>query len=272
MSTASILVAGFGAYQRELGIHCAAMGFPTALYHPYGEPEEALELEGIVDLREANRHFDVAIAALNGPVEEREVVVQELAEVLAEDGLLLVSCLGHGVTEIASWCAVPERVVGFALLPPIQEGALVELAAGLRTAPEALASAKALFKELGKEIEVVHDSPGLVLPRILAMLVNEAAFAVMEGVSTPEEIDRAMQLGTHYPHGPLEWGDRIGLDLIYDVLMGLQAELGEDRYRVCPTLRRLVLAGHVGVASGQGFYGYQDEEGHPSPVVIWSRE
>lgn len=92
--------------------------------------------------------------------------------------------------------------------------------------------------------------------RTIACLINEAASAVMEGVATPADIDQAMKLGTNYPHGPLAWADLIGLDTVLGVLTGLFNEFGEDRYRPCPLLRRLVTAGHLGQKSGRGFYHY----------------
>jgi 3-hydroxybutyryl-CoA dehydrogenase len=104
---------------------------------------------------------------------------------------------------------------------------------------------------------VVPDGPGLVFPRILCMIINEAAFALMEGVASAEDIDTAMKLGTNYPLGPLEWADRIGLDQVLGVLEGLQAEYGEDRYRPAPLLRQLVRAGHLGLSTGRGFYPYE---------------
>ncbi len=105
----------------------------------------------------------------------------------------------------------------------------------------------------------VSDGPGLVRARVVCCLINEAAGLLLEGVAAAEDIDRAMQLGTNYPHGPLAWGDLMGLDAVLGVMSGLFAEWGDDRYRPSPLLRRLVAAGRLGRKTGQGFYTYPEE-------------
>jgi 3-hydroxybutyryl-CoA dehydrogenase len=105
---------------------------------------------------------------------------------------------------------------------------------------------------------MTEDSVGAVLPRIVANLVNEAAFALTEGIAEAHDIDEAMKLGTNYPHGPLAWGDRIGLDQVAGIITALAAAYGSDRYRLAPALRQLALAGWWGKRTGQGFYAYPD--------------
>jgi 3-hydroxybutyryl-CoA dehydrogenase len=180
---------------------------------------------------------------------------RRLIESLAAAPLLLASALACSTTAAASGHNRPQTVTGWGALPPLVQGGTVEVAAGLRTAPEALASAEAFWSSLGLAVVRVPDGPGLVRARVVCALVNEAATALMEGVASPNDIDTALKLGMNYPRGPLEWGDRIGLDVVLGVMTGL---FGEDRYRPCPLLRRYVQAGWLGQKSGRGFFQYDD--------------
>jgi len=146
--------------------------------------------------------------------------------------------------------------VGFHLLGPLEDARLVELTAGEYTPPETREDAEAFFAGLGLHVEWVADAPGLVLGRIVCQLVNEAAFALQKEIGTPEDIDTALRLGFNFPRGPLEWGDAIGLDHVLAVLDALHAELGEERYRAAPLLRRLVADGQLGRSAGRGFFSH----------------
>jgi 3-hydroxyacyl-CoA dehydrogenase, C-terminal domain len=137
---------------------------------------------------------------------------------------------------------------------------LLEFAPSLTMKPSAQAHAEKFLENIGLRIQRTDDIVGFVTPRIVAMLVNEAAFAVMEGVSSPAEIDEAMRLGTNYPHGPLEWGDEIGLDTVLALLDALFNEYKQERYRACRLIRQYVAAGWVGTRSERGFYEYGDDE------------
>lgn len=171
--------------------------------------------------------------------------------------VLLTSCLGFSTTRVAAWTAKPERVVGFATFYPLKDKKVIELSAGLRTGEAALAAAENFFRGLGKEPARAKDAPGLVFPRILSLIVNEAARALDEGVAEASEIDTAMKLGVNYPEGPLRWADRAGVDEVLAVLEGLHAETGDDRYRPAPLIKKMVFAGFVGEAAGKGFYDYR---------------
>jgi 3-hydroxybutyryl-CoA dehydrogenase len=148
--------------------------------------------------------------------------------------------------------------VGFHLLGPLEGARLVELTASAYTPQAARDGAEAFFGALGLHAEWVGDSPGLVLGRIVSQLVNEAAFALQKGIGSPADIDTAMRLGFNYPHGPLEWGDAIGLDHVLAVLDALLYELGEERYRASPLLRRMVANGDLGRSTGNGFFSSGD--------------
>jgi 3-hydroxybutyryl-CoA dehydrogenase len=150
--------------------------------------------------------------------------------------------------------------VGFHALPPLEPGGLVELTRGPDSVGAAAQAAERFFATLGLHTAWVGDAPGLVLGRIVCQLVNEAAFAVGEGVGAPADVDAGVVHGLNHPRGILAWGDLIGLDHVCAVLDALWAEQREERYRTAPLLRRLVLAGRVGRATGEGFFTYDDEE------------
>jgi 3-hydroxybutyryl-CoA dehydrogenase len=186
----------------------------------------------------------------------KRALLQKLDEFLAPDALIITSCLRYSATELASSIRRPERVIGFATFYPVAERQVIEIARGMRTSEATVSAAEGWFASIGKATVRVKDAPGLTFPRILSLLVNEAARSLEEGVAEAEEIDLAMRLGVNYPQGPLRWGDQVGLDEVLAVLEGLQRETGDDRYRPAPLLKRLVTAGFVGEKSGRGFYSY----------------
>jgi len=194
-------------------------------------------------------------------LEAKQHELRALDHMLPADVPIVTTSLAITATEAASWTNHPERVCGFGTLVPLTERELIEIAPALQTEEAALLQTVSFFQSLGKETEVVEDEVGLVFPRILSLIINEAAFTLMEKAATREDIDTAMKKGTNYPYGPLEWADRIGLDEVYAISRGLQRDLAEERYRTAPLLRKLVLAKRFGVRSGQGFYNYENKEG-----------
>lgn len=161
----------------------------------------------------------------------------------------------RSVSELAAAYPHPQRVVGLDFLEGgLAAGRLVQVAPGLRAELGATERLEAALAALGVVTERVGDYGGLVLRRVLFMVINEAVWALMEGVASREDIDAAMKLGTGYPLGPLEWADALGLDRVYEGLRGLHEEYGDDRYRPCPLLRKMVAAGLTGRRAGAGFY------------------
>jgi 3-hydroxybutyryl-CoA dehydrogenase len=150
--------------------------------------------------------------------------------------------------------------VGFHALPPFTDCRLVELTRGPDSSAAAQAAAQRFFETLGKHTEWVGDAPGLVLGRIVCQVINEAAFALGEGVGRAEDIDAGMVHGLNYPRGILAWADEIGVDHVLAVLEALALETGDDRYRIAPELRRLGWAGQLGQATGEGFFSYAEDE------------
>jgi 3-hydroxybutyryl-CoA dehydrogenase len=206
-------------------------------------------------------HF--VIDTETGAEDKKKALLQRLDASLPPSSIIVSACLRFSATLMASWLKKPERIVGFASFFPLKDRKLIELAAGLRTSEPSVAQAEQLFKSLGKETIRVKDSAGLTFPRILSLIINEAARSLEEGVATAEEIDVAMRLGVNYPQGPLRWADQIGLDEVLAVLEGLQRETGDDRYRAAPLLKKLVVAGFLGEISGRGFYTYHEGQVKP---------
>ncbi len=197
---------------------------------------------------------EVVVDTLARGSEEKRRLVEAIDAAAPGAALVLSSCIRWSTTTLASWSRRPERIVGFATFHPLARRNVIELARGLDTGDDAMAAAGSLVERLGKESAVVKDAPGLVFPRILSLIINEAARSLDEGVATAEEIDVALRLGTNYPHGPLRWADEIGLDEVLAVLEGLLEETGDDRYRPAPLLRKMVASGRLGESAGRGFY------------------
>lgn len=191
--------------------------------------------------------------------EQRDLKIRVLREVdgILGPGVILASNTSSiSITELAAVTKRPDRFIGMHFMNPVPMMVLVEVIRGLATSDATAATTMSLCEKLGKKPVAVNDSPGFVSNRVLMPLINEAAFAVMEGVATAEAVDAVMKLGMNHPMGPLELADFIGLDVCVDILDVLQRGLGDPKYRACPLLRKYVAAGWLGRKSGRGFYTY----------------
>ncbi len=157
----------------------------------------------------------------------------------------------------------PDKFIGIHFMNPAPIINLVEIVRGWRTSDETFLTAKQFVEKLGKTVVVSKDFPGFIINRILMPMINEAIFAVMEGVGTPQEIDTAMTIGVRHPMGPLALADLIGLDTCLDIMEVLFTEFGDSKYRPAPLLRKYVEAGLLGRKSGRGFYFYKTQEATP---------
>jgi 3-hydroxybutyryl-CoA dehydrogenase len=183
----------------------------------------------------------------------------EILELIDDKTLWLNSCLGGSAAWIANHCPNPEHAIGFSPIGLYTGSSTVEITQTPMTKTKSYHAAKQFLVHLGLTLIEVPDLDGLILARTLAMLVNEASSALMEGVATPEAIDQAMKLGTNYPQGPLAWADQIGLDVIYSLLLRLKLEFGE-RYAPTLLLSQMVMNNQLGVKVGQGFYTYSSKK------------
>jgi len=193
-------------------------------------------------------------------VEREEVkrsLFQELDRICAPGAVLASNTSSISITRIAAATRSPERVIGMHFMNPVPVMILVEVIRGHKTSAETVAKVTGWARLMGKTTVEVNDYPGFVSNRVLMPMINEAIFALMEGVASAEAIDTVMKLGMNHPMGPLALADLIGLDTCLQILEVLHDGLGDPRYRPCPLLRRMVDAGDLGRKSGRGFHTYE---------------
>ena len=203
---------------------------------------------------------DFAVEAVPEKLEIKRAVLTEADRLLRPEVVLTSNTSSISMTTLAAMTKRPERFVGMHFMNPVPVMVLVEVIRALQTSEAAFATTMELAKKLGKTPVAVNDAPGFVSNRVLMPLINEAAYAVMEGVATPEAVDAVMKLGMNHPMGPLELADFIGLDVCADILNVLLEGLGDPKYRACPLLKKYVAAGWLGRKSGRGFYAYGEEK------------
>ncbi|HKI27754.1 MAG TPA: 3-hydroxybutyryl-CoA dehydrogenase [Candidatus Sulfotelmatobacter sp.] len=199
---------------------------------------------------------DFVIEAATEKFEIKADIFRDIDRLTRPDVILASNTSSISITRLAALTRRPERVIGMHFFNPVPVMKLVEVIRGLATSQETFATVRDLSVKLDKTPVEVNDAPGFVSNRVLMPLLNEAMFAVMEGVATPEAVDEVFKLGMAHPMGPLTLADFIGLDVCLDIMRVLHSGLGDSKYRPCPLLIKMVDAGWLGRKSGRGFYKY----------------
>lgn len=213
-------------------------------------------IETVQSIDEGVPGVQLVVEAVPERAELKRGIFEMLDEVAAPGTILASNTSSISITEIAAATKRPEDVIGMHFMNPVPVMKLIEVIRGLATSDETTRATFALSEELGKTPVEVNDFPGFVSNRVLMPMINEAVFSLMEGVADAEAIDTVMKLGMNHPMGPLALADLIGLDTCLNILEVLHRELGDDRYRPCPLLRKYVAAGWLGRKSGRGFHEY----------------
>jgi len=219
------------------------------------QKEAALQIGTALDF-DAAREADLVVEAATENPELKLKLFADLDEIAPEKTILASNTSSISLTKIGAATKRPDKVIGMHFFNPVPLMKLLEVVRGLATSDETTQAVVEVGRKMGKEPVEAMDSPGFISNRILCPMINEAVFTLQEGIGTAEAIDTVMKLGMNHPMGPLALADLIGLDVVLFVLEVLHRDLGEDKYRPCPLLRKMVDASYLGRKTGRGFYDY----------------
>ncbi len=228
------------------------------------KPEDRDALLGRIEPRQGLSEFarvDVAIEAVTESLDLKLGIFKEADAVLPKDAILASNTSSISITRLAASTSRPDRVIGMHFMNPVPLMKLVEIVRGIQTSNDTFDVVRDLSLKLGKTVIASKDRPGFIVNRMLVPFLNEACFALEEGLGSPEDLDAGARLGLNHPMGPLELADLIGLDTLLFIAEVLHREFGDSKYRPATLLRNLVAAGWLGKKTGRGFYAY-DAQGN----------
>jgi 3-hydroxybutyryl-CoA dehydrogenase len=212
-------------------------------------------IEGSTDMERLS-NCTMVVEAVPEDRELKAGIFKQVSEIVDPETILASNTSSLSITELGHCATNPERVIGMHFFNPVTKLDLVEVVPGRSTSDDTVAFTVALAMQLGKTPIVVSDTPGFVANRLLIPMINEAVFALNEGVASADDIDAVMRLGASHKMGPLELADMIGLDVVLNIMEAMHHSFGDDKYRPAPLLRQMVGGGQLGRKSGQGFYQY----------------
>lgn len=210
----------------------------------------------VVDHQESFSSCDLVIEAASENEQLKFDLFRQLDRVTRPEAVLASNTSSISITRIAAVTGRPDRVIGMHFMNPVPVMQLVEVIRGMGTSDETFRAIGDLVGRLGKEMAVAQDYPGFIVNRVLIPMINEAVFALYEGIASAEDIDKGMKLGTNQPMGPLQLADFIGLDTVLAICNVLHGGFRDPKYRPCPLLVKMVDAGYLGKKAGKGFYSY----------------